>query len=318
MTQKNKHSVRVIPRLDIKGPNVVKGLQFDGNRVLGTPDVFAEIYYREGADELIFYDIVASLYQRNTLLEYIRKTAEKIFIPLTVAGGIRSIEDIREILRAGADKIAINTAAIANPNLIGEASRVFGSQCIMSGIEFHRVGHGRFEAMVDYGRQVTGVDAFDWARKAVDLGAGELLLTSIDNEGMGNGYDLEFILKVSEAVPVPVIACGGAGSREDVLAAIQKGGADAVSAASIFHYHYSVSPGDNRPSMSFNEKRLRMGENIDSGNIEFLKHGYGGTKEIMVKPVSLPELKNYLNDSGVVVRPTKQSFDLARKLKGYL
>ena len=313
MTQKNKHSVRIIPRLDIKGPNVVKGLQFDGNRVLGTPDVLAEIYYREGADELIFYDIVASLYQRNKLLEYIKKTAEKIFIPLTVVGGIRSIQDIREILRAGADKVAINTAAIENPKLLEEASKVFGSQCIVCCIEFHRHGPGRYEAWVDYGRQPTGVDAFDWAKKAVDLGACELLLTSVDREGMGLGYDNEFISQVAKAVPVPVVACGGAGSKEDVLSVIRDG-ADAVSAASIFHYYYAVSPGDNRPFMSFNENRLRMGENIDSGNIDFLREGHGASKEIMVTPASLPDLKKYLQSTGVFVRPPAQSFDLAKKL----
>jgi cyclase len=236
VNQANQNTVRIIPRLDIKGPNLVKGIQFDGNRVLGTPEVFAEIYYREGADELIFYDIVASLYRRNTLLEYIRKTAEKIFIPMTVVGGIRSIHDIHEILRAGADKVAINTAAIENPKLLKEASRVFGAQCIVSCIEFHRHPDGKCEAWVDYGRQPTGVDAFDWSRRVVDLGAGEILLTSVDREGMGNGFDLEFTAKVADAVSIPVIACGGAGRKEDFISVIQEGHADAVSAASIFHY----------------------------------------------------------------------------------
>lgn len=297
------NAVRIIPRLDIKGPNLIKGIQFDGHRVLGTPEVFAEIYYREGADELIFYDTVASLYQRNTLLQYIKKTAEKIFIPLTVAGGIRSIQHIREILRAGADKVAINTAAIGNPELLREAAKVFGSQCIVAGIEFHRAGSGKYEAWVDYGRQPTGMDAFDWARRVVDLGVGEILLTSIDCEGMGKGYDLEFTSKVALAVPVPVIACGGAGSKEHVLAAIQEGHADAVSAASLFHYYYAVSPGDDRPWMSFNEPRLRMGENIDSGNIDFLKYGYGEFKEIMVQPTSVPDLKQLLKNHHIRVRP---------------
>src|SRR3989338_8804505 len=150
------NNTRVIPRLDIKGPNLVKGIQFDGNRVLGTPEALAEIYYREGADELIFYDIVASLYRRNTLLEYIRKTAEKIFIPLTVAGGIRSLQDIRDILRAGADKVAINTEAIERPELLREAAKVFGSQCIVANIEYYKQKDGTCEAWVDYGRQPTG------------------------------------------------------------------------------------------------------------------------------------------------------------------
>lgn len=301
------NSVRIIPRLDIKGPNLVKGIQFDGNRVLGTPETFAEIYYREGADELIFYDIVASLYQRNTLLEYIRKTAERIFIPLTVAGGIRTIEDIREILRAGADKVAINTAAIENPNLIREAARIFGSQCIVANIEYYRQKDGSCECWVDYGRQLTGVEAFDWARRVVDLGAGEILLTSIRCEGMGWGYDTEFTAKVAGAVPVPVIACGGAGKKEDFLKAVREGRADAVSAASVFHYYYATPPGDNRRWMSFDEPRLRMGENIDSGNIDFLREGYGGRKEIQTERLGLPELKEYLASQGVCVRPLSQS-----------
>ncbi|MBI4432075.1 MAG: imidazole glycerol phosphate synthase subunit HisF [Candidatus Omnitrophica bacterium] len=294
--------VRIIPRLDIKGPNVVKGIQFDGNRVLGTPDALAEIYYREGADELIFYDTVASLYRRNSLLEYIRKTAAKIFIPMTVAGGIRSVEDIREILRAGADKVAINTAAIENPNLLKEAAQIFGSQCIVASIEFYQTTHGGYEVWTDYGRQPTGIDAFDWARRAVDLGAGEILLTSIRRDGMGNGFDVDFTSKVAKAVPVPVIAGGGAGKKEDFLSVIAQGAADAVSAASVFHYYYATAPGDNRRWMSFDESRLRMGEDIDSGNIDFLKDGYGGYKNIMVNHVGLPELKNYLDECGVPVR----------------
>jgi imidazole glycerol-phosphate synthase subunit HisF len=301
------NNVRIIPRLDIKGPNLCKGIQFDGNRVLGTPQAFAEIYYREGADELIFYDIVASLYQRNTLLEYIRKTAEKTFIPLTVAGGIRSVKDIRQILCAGADKVAINTAAIEKPSLIREASRVFGSQCIVAGIEFYRQKNDFCECWVDYGRQPTGMDAFDWARRVVDLGAGEILLTSIHQEGMGTGFDVEFTRKVAEAVSVPVIACGGAGTKEDFLKVIRDGKANAVSAASCFHYYYAVPPGDNRPWMSFEEPRLRMGEPVDSGNIDFLKEGYGGFKEIMTERLPLPELKQFLGKHGVPVRPIAAS-----------
>ena len=303
MVNPEKPPVRIIPRLDIKGPNVVKGIQFDGNRVLGTPETLAEIYYCEGADELIFYDTVASLYRRNSLLEYVRKTAEKIFIPMTVAGGIRSIQDIREILRAGADKVAINTAAIENPGLLREASKVFGAQCLVASVEFYHKRDGRCEVWTDYGRQFTGVDAFDWARRAVDLGAGEILLTSIRRDGMGRGYDVEFTARVASSVPVPVIAGGGAGRQEDFLSVIREGNADAVSAASVFHYYYSTPPGDNRRWMSFGESRLRMGENIDSGNIDFLKEGYGGVREIMVDRVSLPGLKAYLEENGVVMRP---------------
>ena len=302
MVNGKKPPVRIIPRLDIKGPNVVKGLQFDGNRVLGTPDALAEIYYREGADELIFYDTVASLYRRNSLLEYIRKTAERIFIPMTVAGGIRSVQDIREILRAGADKVAINTAAIENPDLLREASRIFGSQCIVASIEFHAKTHGGYEVWTDYGRQPTGVDAFDWARRVVDLGAGEILLTSIRRDGMGTGFGLEFTAKVAKTVPVPVIAGGGAGKKEHFTSVIQAG-ADAVSAASVFHYYYATAPGDNRRWMSFDEPRLRMGESIDSGNIDFLREGYGNFRDIMTDRLALPELKVYLEKNGISVRP---------------
>lgn len=298
--------VRIIPRLDIKGPNLVKGIQFDGNRVLGTPEVFAEIYYKEGADELIFYDTVASLYRRNSLLEIIRKTAERVFIPMTVAGGIRSIEDIRDILRAGADKVAINTAAIENPALLKEASAVFGSQCIVSSIEFARRRDGRsYEAWVDYGRQPTAVDAFDWARRVVDLGVGEILLTSVHLDGRGKGFDVEFTARVASSVPVPVIAGGGAGRKEDFIKVIREGMAEAVSAASCFHYYYMTPPGDDRRWMSFDEPRLRMGESIDSGNIDFLKEGYGGFKDIMVDRVSLPGLKVYLQREGVSIRPLR-------------
>ncbi len=299
----NTGNIRIIPRLDIKGPNLIKGIQLDGHRVLGTPEVFAEIYYREGADELIFYDTVASLYQRNSLVEYIRKTAEKIFIPLTVAGGIRSIQDIQQLLRAGADKVAINTAAIENPSLLSDASKFFGSQCIVASVEFYKQKNGFCEVWVDYGRQPTGVDAYDWVRRAVDLGAGEILLTSINQEGMGRGFDIDFTSKVSETVPVPVVVCGGAGKKEDFLDVIRRGKADAVSAASCFHYYYAAPPGDDRRWMSFNEPRLRMGEDIDSGNIDFLREGYGGFKDVQTDRISLPEIKKYLCENGVPIRP---------------
>lgn len=291
-------TIRVIPKLDIKGPNLVKGLQLEGNRVLGTAWDFAETYYAQGADELIFQDVVASLYLRNGLKEIVRRTANNIFIPLTVAGGIRSVEDIREILRAGADKVAINSAAIENPALLSEGAKIFGSQCIVSSIEVFRV-KDKFQVWVDYGRQVTEKDAIEWAKEVVDRGAGEILLTSINNDGMGRGYDLELTHKIASMVPVPVIACGGAGSKADLKAVIDAG-ADAVSVSSLLHYHY-LKPIDT-PTMMFHEKRLRMGEHIDSGNVEFVSTGYGGERAIMVNPTSLPDVKSYLHDEGVSVR----------------
>ena len=215
-------NIRVIPRLDIKGPNLVKGISFDGFRVLGTPNDLARTYYEEGADELIYYDTVASLYQRNSLAEIVTRTAQEVFIPLTVAGGLRSVEDIRKILHAGADKVAINTAAVANPKLIQEAAKTFGSQCIVASVEAKRLPNARYEAWVDYGRQPTGVDVMEWVKQVVDLGAGEILVTSIDREGTGFGYDLDLIAGIAQQVTVPVIACGGAGRREHLIEAVRQ------------------------------------------------------------------------------------------------
>jgi imidazole glycerol-phosphate synthase subunit HisF len=291
--------VRVIPRLDIKGPNLIKGIQFDGHRVLGTAEQFAEIYYKEGADELIYQDAVASLYRRNSLLDIIRKTAEKIFIPLTVAGGIRTIDNIREILRAGADKVAINTAATENPNILSEAAKIFGSQCIVCSIEAYRNDFGKYQVWVDYGREVTKLDAIEWAKQVEYLGVGEILLTSINREGMGNGYDLELVEKISSLVKIPVIACGGAGKIEDFVKVVNCG-ATAVAAASMFHYNYAA-PVD-KPFMSFTEARLRMGEHIDSGNIDFLNNGYGGQRAITVNNSSIHEVKQFMKEKGIQVR----------------
>jgi len=293
-------TVRVIPKLDIKGPNLIKGIQFDGHRVLGTAEQFADLYYKEGADELIYQDTVASLYRRNSLLEIVKKTAEKIFIPLTVAGGIRTIEDIRQILRAGADKVAINTAATENPGLINTAAKTFGSQCIVSSIEAFRTKLGSYKVWKDYGREITNLDAIKWAREVVDFGAGEILLTSINRDGTGNGYDLELIGEVASRVNVPVIACGGVGKATDFATAVGRADAHAVSAASIFHYHLATPV--NMPFMSHAEARLRMGEQIDSGNIDFLNHGYGGERSLTIKPCSIKDAKAAMRAEGIGVR----------------
>lgn len=226
---------RVIPRLDIKAPNLVKGIHLEGLRVMGDPAEHAVRYYQEGADELLYVDIVASLYERNSLVDVVERTAAQIFVPLTVGGGIRSLEDINRLLRAGADKVALNTAAIRRPELLQEASRVFGSQCIVLSIEAKRQPSGGWEAYTDNGRERTGLDAIEWARRAIDLGAGELLLTSVDMEGTRRGFDLELIAALGPTLPVPVIACGGAGTTDHVAAAL-RAGADAVSVASILHY----------------------------------------------------------------------------------
>jgi cyclase len=228
-------NLRIIPRLDIKGKNLIKGVQLEGLRVIGDPQEFALKYYRAGADELVYMDIVASLYGRNNLSDIIRRAADQVFIPITVGGGIRSVDDARHILRSGADKVAINTAAIARPNLISEVARHFGSQAMVLSIEAKQVAPGKWEAYTDNGRERTGLDVLEWVRRAVDMGAGEILLTSVDREGTRKGYDVELIRRVSEGVTVPVIASGGMGSIEDFLQAAQRGRADGVSMADVLH-----------------------------------------------------------------------------------
>jgi len=281
-------TVRVIPRLDIKGPNLVKGIRFEGLRVLGKPEHYARHYYENGADELIYVDAVASLYGRNSLLDIVERTAREIFIPLTVVGGLRSLDDIGAALRAGADKVAINTAAVANPDLIREASRKFGSSTIILSIEFIRHADGSYEAYTDFGRESTGVDAFDWAMQGVALGAGEIMLTSIDRDGMGSGYDLELTKRISEAVSIPVIAGGGAGKLEHITAVVNEGRADAVSMASMIHY-------DALESLSANGA-----DHEGEGNVEFLKKG---GKIGRLDPCSLPEIKRSLLEAEVDLRP---------------
>ncbi|NJK91157.1 MAG: imidazole glycerol phosphate synthase subunit HisF [Blastochloris sp.] len=230
--------VRIIPRLDIKAPNLVKGVRLEGLRVLGNPAEFAQRYFEEGADELYYQDIVASLYGRSNITELVTETATRIFIPLTVGGGIRSLSDIQNLLRAGADKVCLNTAAVKRPELIREAARTFGTQCIVVGIETIRQRDGSWKAFMDNGREHTGLDAYDWACRAVELGAGELLLTSVDREGTQQGFELEFAQKVAQAVGVPVVVHGGAGSCQDVVAAA-KAGVDGVAIASLLHYKKS-------------------------------------------------------------------------------
>lgn len=295
------NSIRVIARLDIKGPNLIKGLQLDGHRVLGTAEEFADIYYREGVDELIYQDAVASLYRRNSLLDIVSRTAAKVFVPLTVAGGIRSIDDIRQLLRAGADKVAINTAATENPRLLSDAAKVFGSQCIVSSIEAYRRDDGTYRVWVDYGREPTDLDAIEWAKQVEQRGVGEILLTSIRNDGMGSGYDLELTRAVSSSVSIPVIACGGAGKAADLARAVVEGGADAVAAASVFHYRYAQAKAGKK-TMQYSGTGLRMGEHIDSGNIDFLNEGYGGTKFLMVEPATIAEAKTAMRRAGLSVR----------------
>jgi len=227
---------RLIPRLDVKGKNLIKGIHLEGLRVIGDPQVFARKYYEQGADELLYVDVVASLYGRNSLHDIVRQTVQNVFVPLTVAGGLRSVDDVREVLRAGADKVGINTAATKRPELIREVAHKFGSQCMVLSIEAKRVAPGRWEAYTDNGREPTGLDVVEWVQRGVELGAGEILLTSIDQEGTRDGFDTALIAAVSAAVSVPVIASGGMGRVEDVSSAVNEGKADAVAMADILHY----------------------------------------------------------------------------------
>ncbi len=235
---------RIIPCLDVTGGRVVKGTSFTELRDAGDPVELAAFYYQQDADELVFLDIGATPEGRKTMVEVIEKVAEQVFIPLTVGGGLRSTRDMKLMLESGADKITINTAAVLNPKLISEGAKRFGSQCIVLAIDAKRVnsdGAPRWEVCTHGGRKPTGIDAVEWARKAVELGAGEVLLTSWDADGHRSGYDLELTRVMSESLPVPVIASGGAGNLEHLYQALVVGKADAALAASIFHYrNYSI------------------------------------------------------------------------------
>jgi len=237
---------RIIPCLDVKEGKVVKGVHFLNLKYAGNPVALAEFYNKEGADELVFLDITASHEKRKTMLKVVEKTAERVFIPLTVGGGIKNIEDIKNTLNAGADKVAINTAAVENPEIIKKASDKFGAQCIVIAIDAKRSsakkGKPLFEIYTYGGRKATGIDAIKWAEKAAKLGAGEILLTSMDRDGTKNGFDIELTKAVVEASSIPVIASGGAGNREHFLEVFKKTNCDAALAASVFHYkEYSIS-----------------------------------------------------------------------------
>ena len=238
-------TVRVIPCLDVDAGRVVKGVNFTGLRDAGDPVELAARYDREGADEVVFLDITASSDRRRTMVDVVRATAEQVFIPLTVGGGVRSVDDGRELLRAGADKVAVNTAAIEQPHLVHELAVEFGSQCVVVAVDARRsgpsgsgppVGSGRFEVYTHGGRRPTGIDAVSWVRICTRLGAGEILLTSMDRDGTRDGFDLELTRAVVDACEVPVVASGGVGTLQHLVDGALEGGADAVLAASIFHY----------------------------------------------------------------------------------
>lgn len=234
--------LRLIARLDIKGPNLIKGVHLEGLRVIGDPQEYARRYYEQGADELIYIDIVASLYGRSKLTEIVRRTARDVFVPMTVGGGVRNVDDVRELLRAGADKVAINTAAVRRPELISEVSRRFGAQCMVLSIEAKQQASGRWEVYTDCGRERSGVDAVEWAVRGVQLGAGEILVTSIDREGTRKGFDVALTRAIASAVSVPVIASGGYGEAKHLAEVVREGNADAVAFADVLHYNRTNLP----------------------------------------------------------------------------
>jgi len=230
----------LIARLDIKGQNLINTVHLEGLRVVGDPQERAREYFEDGVDELIYMDIVASLYGRNNLKEIVSYTAENIFVPLTVGGGVRSVDDVRDLLLAGADKIALNTAAINRPELISEIANAFGSQCVVLSIEAKNIGAGKWECYTDNGRERSGVDVIDWVKRGQELGAGEILVTSIDREGTRNGYEIPLYAAITEYVDVPLIACGGMGVFEHLSELYEGGNVNAAAMADVLHANRST------------------------------------------------------------------------------
>ena len=278
--------IRIIPRLDIKGPNLVKGIHLEGLRVLGRPSDYAKSYYEEGADELLFMDIVASLYERNSLHDIISATAKSIFIPIAVGGGIRTLEDIRSILRVGADKVIINTAATKDPNFIKRAAREFGSSTIVLSIEAIKNEEGQYFSFIDNGREQTSLEVKEWAMRVEELGCGEIIVTSVDREGTGKGFDRQLTSIVSSSVSVPVVAHGGAGKVEDLEEIFKSKIVSAVSLSSILHY--------DKLEM-FKNNLNQDGE----GNFNFLNSGRS-LKNLTT--ISLSELKKRLREKDIICR----------------
>lgn len=277
--------IRIIPRLDIKGPNLVKGIHLEGLRVLGKPEQFAKYYFETGADELLYMDVVASLYERNSLHDIITRTAKEIFIPLCVGGGIRTIEDMQSIFRAGADKVSINTAAVRNPKLISKAANLFGSANLVVSIEAIKQDDGNYYAFTDNGREKTGLEVVAWAKQAESLGAGEIILTSVDKEGTGQGFEIEFIKRVASAVSLPVIAHGGGGKLEHVLEAARIDGITGLSLASMLHYEAL--------------EKHRDDIELEEGSSSFIKSG-ASFKNVEKKNIS--EIKKYLIRNKILCR----------------
>ncbi len=279
-----KH-VRIVARLDVKGPNLVKGIHLEGLRALGVPQDFSKIYFEEGADELIYQDVVASLYERNSLNEMVSDTARNVFIPIVVGGGLRSIEDIQKVLRAGADKVSLNTAVVRNPKFITEAAQKFGNSTIVVAIEAIKQKDGKYLAFTDNGREQTNKEVYAWAKEVEESGAGEILLTSVDRDGTGEGFDLELISEVCSRVSIPVIAHGGAGSLEHILKVARDTDVSAICLASTIHYSTI--------------QHHNMSANKQEGNFSFLQ---SKQKFNRVTPFTLQEIKSYLKRHNIGCR----------------
>lgn len=278
-------NIRIIPRLDIKGPNLVKGIHLEGLRILGKPEQYAKYYFEAGADELLYMDVVASLYERNSLHGIITRTAKEIFIPLAVGGGIRSIEDMQSIFRAGADKVSINTAAVRNPELISKAANLFGSANLVISIEAIKQVDGKYYAFTDNGREKTGLEVISWAKQVESLGAGEIILTSVDREGTGKGFDLELIKEVAIAVNIPVIVHGGAGKLEHIKEAAEIEGVTGISLASILHY--------------FALEKINKDFELEEGSSSFIKSGVSYKN---VEKTDIETIKKYLKNNKIPCR----------------
>lgn len=230
------NKIRVIARIDVKNEYVIKGIHLEGLRKVGNPNILAKKYYENGIDEIVFMDAVAAYYDRNSLSHIIEKACEEVFIPITVGGGLRTIEDINQALKSGADKVAINTKAIQTPEFITEASKIFGSQCIVASIVAKKIGSNKWEAYIDNGREPTGLDVVKWAKKLEELGAGEIMLTSLDMEGTKKGFDVELYQAIQNIVTIPIIASGGMGNAKHAVDLLTNTNVDAIATASLIHY----------------------------------------------------------------------------------
>lgn len=276
---------RIIPKLDIKSYNLVKGINLEGLRVLGSPEIYAEHYYKQGADEIFYQDVVASLYGRNNLTDIIKKTIKNIFIPLTVGGGIKNLQDIENILKSGADRVSINSAAIKNPKFVKEAVKKFGSSTIVISIEAIKQKNGEYNAFTHNGRENSKLNVLKWIKKIEDLGAGEIFITSVDRDGTGQGFDIFLANKVSKISTIPIIFHGGAGKMKDILKLINESKVNGVSLSSILHYDF------------LSKSTYRKTHSIKTGNVDYLS-----SKRLPsnIKENSIINIKKFLKKNKVI------------------